>query len=97
MFDFLKKLFERPRRGVLVFREESWNARGEPRGEWVRAVLEKVRVLQEERAGGMVRLLCECEKFDALGKGEKPPQYLFRLTVKSGPDGESREVEFFRK
>jgi hypothetical protein len=45
----------------------------------------------------MVRVLCECEKFDALGKGEKPPQYLFRLTVKSGPDGESSGVEFFRK
>ena len=98
MFGFLKRLFGQkpPRRGVLVFREESWNARGEPRGAWIAAVLEDVRVLEAAREGGMVRLLCECDRFEPVSRGEPPPQYLPRVTLKSGPDGETRTVEFRR-
>ena len=98
MFGFLKRLFrkEPPRRGVLVFREEAFDARGEPRGAWIAGVLEDVRVLEASRAGGMVRLLCECDRFEPLERGAQPPLYLPRLTVSRGPDGETRTVEFRR-
>ena len=96
-FGFMKALagMVHPRRGVLAFRLETWND-GAEGSIWTRRVLEEVKVVGVETAGGMVRVTCDCEKFSPLARGEKPPLYLPRISVKRGPEGESCAVEFRR-
>lgn len=100
-FGFFKRLAAgmrpRVRRGVVAFREGQWDAPpNTPLSKFVESVKARIRVVDVRRAGGMVRVTCDCDQFEPVDRFGPFPQYLPGCSMQFGPDGETYDVTFKR-